>query len=332
MTPDVQDGASYAPTSPRSSHMSMDAVSVFDGDIRPVLNLLQDSPTHQRQVAEHNIEILKLVNELGSGPRGYRRHRHAALKNLVAEIYSKPRVTSALKLLPEMGLTGGFALDLTTTDENGESWDFTNERMRNKARDKVKTDKPMLLIGSPSCTAFCQWQALNAARHGRDNEKMEKLKIEAEAHVAFVCELYRIQLDAGRYFLHEHPAGATSWQLECIRELRQQDSVERVTGDQCQYGQADAAGDPIRKATGWMSNSEEVLRALSDKCPGRRNFSGTCSDGRKHAVASGRAAREAAVYPLKLCKAILIGFRNQMVRDDRLPRGSYGIQIGRAHV
>ena len=37
-------------------------------------------------------------------------------------------------------------------------------------------------------------------------------------------------------------------------------------------------------------------------------------------------AREAAVYPFKFCKAILVGFRNQMVIDGRLPRGSHGIQ------
>ena len=31
-----------------SSPMSMDAVSVFDGDIRPVINLLEGSPHHQQ--------------------------------------------------------------------------------------------------------------------------------------------------------------------------------------------------------------------------------------------------------------------------------------------
>ena len=62
------------------------------------------------------------------------------------------------------------------------------------------------------------------------------------------------------------------------------------------------------------------------KCPGRSNGSGQCSDGKWHGVASGRAAREAAVYPFRLCRAILTGFRSQMIRDGRLPRGTYGIQ------
>jgi hypothetical protein len=69
-----------------------------------------------------------------------------------------------------------------------------------------------------------------------------------------------------------------------------------------------------------------VLRALSARCPGRSVGGGVCGNGQPHAIASGRAAREAAVYPFKLCKAILIGFRNQMVRDGRLPRGTHGFQ------
>ena len=227
--------------------MSTNAVSVFDGDIRPVINLLEGSPHHQQEVLDHNVEILKLVDELGSGSRSYRRHRQTALKNLVSEIYSAPRVTKALKLLPGIGLAAGFALDLTTTDEDGNSWDFTKAVMQEKARAKVRDEEPMLLIGSPSCTAFCSWQALNAAKEGRDEEKIAALRVEAEAHIAFVTELYQMQVNAGRYFLHEHPAGATSWQLACVRTMLSRDDIERVNGDQCQYGQANAAGDPFAR-------------------------------------------------------------------------------------
>jgi hypothetical protein len=198
MSPNDDVWSQVSQSSPRGSPMSMDAVSVFDGDIQPVINLLESHPREQQQVVEDNLEILKLVNELGSGARGYRRHRQTALKNLVSEIYSRPRVTAALKLLPGLGLSAGFALDLTTTDEQGNTWDFTKEVMKGKAREKVRDEKPTLLIGSPSCTAFCQWQALNAAKHGRDEEKIKALRQEAESHLAFVAELYQMQADAGR--------------------------------------------------------------------------------------------------------------------------------------
>ena len=76
----------------------------------------------------------------------------------------------------------------------------------------------------------------------------------------FCCELYKLQAEAGRYFLHEHPAQATSWQLAEVRELLETNGVQRVVGDQCQYGQETGASDPVKKPTGWLSNSPEILK------------------------------------------------------------------------
>ena len=78
------------------------------------------------------------------------------------------------------------------------------------------------------------------------------------------------------------------------------------------------------KPTGWMSNSREVLNKLSKRCTSR----GSCSRrrGGRHATASGRTAREAAVYPFKLCRAILEGCRNQLLRDGKLTSGIHGYQ------
>ena len=71
-----------------------------------------------------------------------------------------------------------------------------------------------MLIGSPPCTSFCSWQSLNAARLGWTTKDVQRRRAEGELHVSFCCELYRLQADAGRYYLHEHPASAASWQLE----------------------------------------------------------------------------------------------------------------------
>ena len=43
-------------------------------------------------------------------------------------------------------------------------------------------------------------------------------------------------------------------------------------------------------------------------------------------TAAGRLAREAAVYPFRLCRAILQGCRNQLLRDGTLQVGMYGLQ------
>ena len=73
-----------------------------------------------------------------------------------------------------------------------------------------------------------------------------------------------------------------------------------------------------------MSNPTEVLKKLGKRCGGR----GDCSRPRqgRHATASGRVARGAAVYPFKLCRAILEGCRNQLLRDGTLQDGVHGVQ------
>ena len=134
---------------------------------------------------------MKIIAALGGQTNGYRRDRRRAVQRLVAEVYSAPRVTKTLKLMPSMGLIPGFALDLSGEDENGDSWDFTRADMRAKARALLLETKP-----------FC-------------------------------CELYELQAEAGRYFLHEHLAQATSWELAEVRELLETNGVQRVVGDQC---------------------------------------------------------------------------------------------------
>ena len=126
---------------------------------------------------------------------------------MVAEIYSPPRVTEMTKSLPSLRLIPGFALDLTTLDESdGMPWDFTNAEKRRRAAALVTIQKPMLLVGSPSCKEFCSWQALNDYK--RDPKEVQRLRVEAELHMNFVAELYKIQHAAGRYFFARAPVAS----------------------------------------------------------------------------------------------------------------------------
>ena len=52
-------------------------------------------------------------------------------------------------------------------------------------------------------------------------------------HLEFCVSLYREQLKNGRYFLHEHPAHASSWQTDTMEEFMREPGVMRVTCDQC---------------------------------------------------------------------------------------------------
>ena len=108
-----------------------------------------------------------------------------------------------------------------------------------------------------------------------------------------------------------------------MKLLRQAD-VSTVIGDQCQYGQrTKGTNEPIKKPTRWMSNGAKILETLGQRCRGRK---GACSMGGFHQPCSGGRARDAAIYPFALCKAILQGIRNQMRHDHRLQEGIHGLQ------
>ena len=108
-------------------------------------------------------------------------------------------------------------MDLTTADTHGSLWDFDSKVMRERAMRKVKEERPQLLIGSPMCTAFSTWQRINNLIRCPVTVAAEKKR--AVEHLAFSVELYREQMRHGRYFVHEHPAYATSWQEEVIKNL-----------------------------------------------------------------------------------------------------------------
>jgi len=265
---------------------------------------------HAREASATSIEV-QLLHDIG---------RDAPV---VSEVYSPPRVTEAARLRPDLGIAPGFALDLTTYDEHGVKWDFDVAERRQAAREKVKKEKPLLLIGSTMCTRFCAWQHVNDQR--RTAEEVRRDQVRALVHLRFVCELYREQMNGRRYFLHEHPEGALSWAERCIKEISEMQGVQHVVGDQCQYGQA-YEGEPVRKPTGWLGNSPEVAKTLVKRCTGQ---GGACSrrQGGWHRSCSGPVAKAAQVYPRRLCEAILQGFRSQMIADGRLVLGVVGLQM-----
>ena len=127
----------------------------------------------------------------------------------VSEIYSPPRVVA---LAEEESLQGGWSLDLTQCNKEGKVWDFDLPEMRDEARRRLRQSKPRLLIGSPMCTAFSTLQRVNFYR--QDPAMVRATLQRAIAQMEFVTELYWMQVNAGRYFLHEHLTGASSWRLQ----------------------------------------------------------------------------------------------------------------------
>ena len=251
-------------------------------------------------------------------------------KQVVSEIYSPPRITAELRKKRYKWLVPGLALDLTINDpEDNKPWDFSVSAKRKRARLLLQDQRPYLLIGSPMCTMCSSWSSLNWAREA-DPENRRRRTVAAQVHMDFVVSLYHEQLAAGRYFLHEHPDQATSWALPSIRRILSVPGVQRITGDQCQYGavahRGPRVGGPVKKPTGFMSNSEYVLGQLGKRCEGKGGY---CSarEGQKHVQCSGRIAQDAARYPRDLCRAVLRGINLQLQEDRKMLKGCFGLQV-----
>eukprot|EP00969_Alexandrium_andersonii_P230626 10184700-Alexandrium_andersonii.AAC.1 len=59
-----------------------------------------------------------------------------------------------------------------------------------------------------------------AMNRGRmQGEGRDRREAEARVLLDLAWEVYRFQLAGGRHFLHEHPAGARSWQEPCVARL-----------------------------------------------------------------------------------------------------------------
>ena len=184
-----------------------------------------------------DVVLSLLLNELGFYGKSFKREQRKAGRRFISEIYSPPRITQELKQGKYASIfEPGLALDLTTNNpDTGRPWDFRLESNRRQARELLRVQKPILLIGSPECTAYSVWQRLNE-QATTTPEKYRRAKIEADVHMRFVCSLYIEQLERGDYFLHEHPMGASSWKLPCIQNIMRMSGVATSVCDQCQYG------------------------------------------------------------------------------------------------
>ncbi len=280
-------------------------------------------------MAQDDVTIF-LINQLAGDSRAYARDRRKACRKVISEVFSPPRVTRYLSRFPNEQMVPGFALDLTCTDpSDGKPWNFDLKEKRTRAMMLLRTQRPLFLIGSPPCTAWSTWQALNNEKHMRDPEVVRREQVRAMVHLRFVAQMYQEQVNHGRYFVHEHPANATSWPKSCIEAVMKLQGVERVNGDQCQYGASVKSGPhkgaPIKKPTGFMSNAPEVLARLSRRCQSRHGSECSRRAGGHHAHCEGKIAREAAEYPDGLCRALLSGMVAQVKADGKLSDGCVGV-------
>ncbi len=67
------------------------------------------------------------------------------------------------------------------------------------------------------CKGFSTLMGLNVSR--MDPMKLREIIAQCMTHLKFVFKLYRLQLEDGRWFLHEHPWGAWSWHVDFVQDM-----------------------------------------------------------------------------------------------------------------
>ena len=181
----------------------------------------------------------------------------------VMELYSPERVG---RICHRHRLTPGPALDLRT------GYDFDRPSDRAKAMKLYEDSQPELVTLSPPFTEFSRLQDLNRHLHGdKYRELHDELKRRAVKHLEFCFRFAKMQMRKGRYFVFEHPAGASSWNEPCVQRLLKLPGVKVTEADQCHFGVVipDPNGNdkPALKPTRFASNSWLLLEELNRRCP-----------------------------------------------------------------
>ena len=122
-------------------------------------------------------------------------------------------------------LQPGCSLDLTRNDpKTGEPWDLGCKKVQCGVRRMLMQDQPLFIIGSPPFTTFSSLQ--NLSKHKRDPNIVAEERRVGVAHLEFCISLYMIQIAEKRFFVHEHPSTATSWQETAVLQVVALDGVE----------------------------------------------------------------------------------------------------------
>ena len=234
----------------------------------------------------------------------------------VAEVFSPPRFTLRAGIL---GLAPGFAVDLATkkpiVGKEDEYWDLNRSEDRLELDWLIDKEDPVLLTGSPRCDPFSLLQ--NLSKEYKDNPVRKLRREEGEQHLRQCVDLYIKQMLRGRYFLHEHPAGADSWDVQEMIELQRMDGVYTVSGPMCFWNMKlktpKLGAGKVYKNTKWVTNSREIAEVLDQYCTNR------CGGPiHRHIPLVGGMAHLCEAYPVELVDAVLEGLKRQMKADNHV--------------
>ena len=117
------------------------------------------------------------------------------------------------------------------------------------------------MIGSPPSQRHSPW--IKDEREAR---------LQGIKHLNFCCAVYPWLTERGVHFLHEHPWGASSWDLDCLKAVRELPGVVVVRCDQRLYGLVERwppkkggwEERPSTQRAGWVTSMPDLARELTE--------------------------------------------------------------------
>ena len=223
----------------------------------------------------------------------------------VMEVFSPPR------LVPEavrQGLQASVSLDKDT------GWDANLPEDRLQLQRLMRDHRPVMLMLSPECRMF-SILTRNVNLPKMDPLVAEILMTEAVSHVDLCMDLALQQHEAGRFFVMEHPAGASSWKLPSIQRILHLAGVWKINFAQCRYGLTGPAGGPMKKLTSLLTNMESVANEFQGKqCQCKQQ--GLVHERIEGSYKGKRRSRHAQVYPKPLVTALVSCCHTEMLRGE----------------
>ena len=153
-------------------------------------------------------------------------------------------------------------LDLTVHDPSTNSpWDFSQASCRERAMHIMGSERPALLLGSPECPAATALQ--QSSSPVKDKTLVCTLLAQCVTHLQFLVKLYHQQVSSGRYFVHEHAAGNSSWLLTDMAKLMALPSILAVAGDVLLRGTSPQSKESVLTPPMWATNSPSIACELA---------------------------------------------------------------------
>ena len=188
--------------------------------------------------------------------------------------------------------------------ETGKVWDLCNKRDQDEALKMIRKIRPKFVICCPPCHLD---RSKPYPEMQRDRQKIEEL-------MNFALEVYKIQLDDGRFFVHEQQGGAFTWNLLVVKELLLKLGIDLCRLDTCcfnVYSDGDHGRGLVSSRVWLMTNSACVANAMHRRCKGGHRHTYQPNDS------NGKAGVCTDSYSNALCRAISIEVSNAEPNVER---------------